>query len=164
MISLLFAALLQTAPASDGWEYKETANAQTGARAASAVVRDADSGARLVVRCDAGAESIVSVQFLPKPPLAAGTSRIVTLTLDNAKAEMASWDFPGRGAFVGDPVTTFIYAEAFAKAKTIEIGMDGDAGQAIGAIFKGPGGDAMFRKVFAACGREYAMPSVTAAN
>jgi hypothetical protein len=39
--------------------------------------------------------------------------------------------------------------------------MDDDAAQPIGGDFAGPGNDANFRKVFAACGRDYAMPPVT---
>jgi hypothetical protein len=168
MISLLaLAMLLQTAPAQTtpgAWAFRETANAETGAKAASATARDASNGARLIVRCDVGKESIVSVQFIPKPPLAAGSTRLITLTIDNAKAEMSNWELPGLGAYVDDPATVFIYAQEFAKAKTLQIGLANDAGEPIGAEFVGPGNDAMFRKVFAACGRPYEMPVVTAAN
>jgi hypothetical protein len=164
MMPLLFALMLSQAAPAPGWEYRESSNAETGTKSAWAFIRDPDGQSRLIVRCDVVKEAIVSVQFIPKLPLAAGASRVVTLTLDSSKAEMAPWELPGRGAYVAEPPTVYIYASSFAAAKQIEVGMLDDAGQPIGGNFAGPGGNEQFRKVFAACGREYAMPAVVAAK
>ncbi len=165
MIGLLLPLLLQAAPAAPppaGWTFRESANAETGVRSASATVRDPDSGSRLIVKCDVVQRPIVSIQFIPRPAMAAGPVKTVTLTLDSARAEMSGWQFPGSGAYVGDPPTVFLYASFFAGARQIEVGLTDDAGNPVGGRFAGPGDDGLFRQVFAACGTPYAMPSATA--
>ena len=169
MILLLPAlALFQTAPAQTAampqWTFTERANAETGARSATAAIRSEDGNARLIVRCDVVKEPIISVQFIPKPPIPAGASKIITLTFDDARAEMAPWEFPGAGAYVGEPSQAWFLVAGIVAAKKIEVGFNGDDGAPIGNVFKGPRDDALFRKVYAACGFPYAQPPVTAAK
>jgi hypothetical protein len=169
MISFLFALALgsQTAPAAAApvptpgvWTFRE--NAEPGQpKSATATVRSED-GSRLLLRCDTVSVPIVSVQFMPKPAVLAGDPRTVTLTLDEGLADMTSWLFPGKGAYNGEPPEVYLIAEEIAKAKKLRIGFfEGD--KSIEQEFAGPGGDAIFRKVYAVCGLPYAMPSVTPA-
>jgi hypothetical protein len=142
-----------------GWTYRESSD-PAKPRSATAAIRIAD-GARLVVRCDTVQVPIVSVQYLPKPPLAAGESRIVTLTLDEAQADMTSWQFPGSGAYNGEATEVFLIADEIAKAKKVRVTLqDGD--KVIDSAFDGPGGDTMFRKVYAVCGLPYGLPGAAA--
>ncbi len=114
-----------------------------------------------MVRCDTAVQPIVSVQFIPKPPIPAGDSRTVTMTYNEAQAEMSQWQFPGAGAYNGEAVEVFILVDQVAKSKTVRVGVP-EGEEMIEGSFPGPGSDAMFRKVYAACGLPYAMPSVTA--
>ena len=161
MITMAVLALLQApsgaavAPMSADWSYTEKTD-PSGPRRATARVTD-ENGAVLLVKCDVVTTPIVSVQFLPQPRLAAGAPRRVQLTLDSAHAEFDIWNFPGAGAYVDDPVSVFIYASEIAAAKKVTILLEDD-GKAVNGTFKGPGGDSMFRKVFAMCERPYAMP------
>ena len=167
MISFLFALALggQTAPAPTAaapqvgvWTFRESTD-PAQPKSSTATVRAAD-GSRLLLRCDTVNVPIVSVQFMPKPPVPAGDSRIVTLTLDEGMADMTAWLFPGKGAYNGEPPEVYLIADEIAKAKKVRIGFaEGD--KTIEQDFPGPGGDAMFRKVYATCGLPYAMPSVT---
>lgn len=172
MISFLFALALgaQTAPASAPaaapaaapgvWTFRESTD-PAQPKSATATVRAAD-GSRLLLRCDTVNVPIVSVQFMPRPAVAAGDSRIVTLTLDEGMADMTSWLFPGKGAYNGETAEVFLIAEEIARAKKVRIGF-AEGETMVEREFAGPGGDAMFRKVYAACGLPYAMPSVTPA-
>lgn len=168
MIGLMMGALLAaqaTAPAAvpvvGKWLYQDRSDPASGVRSASAFVRD-NTGDRLIVKCDVVDKPMLSIQFIPQPRLPAGDARTVQLTLDSAKAEIGTWQFPGAGAFVSDLPTVFIYASEFAKAKEIQIGLTDDAGKAVGGSFAGPGDDALFRKVFEACGTPYEMPDPSA--
>lgn len=171
MISFLFALALgaQTAPAAAPaaavpapgvWSFRESVD-PAQPRSSTATVRATD-GSRLLLRCDTANVPIVSVQFMPKPAVAAGDSRIVTLTLDEGMADMTSWLFPGKGAYNGETAEVFLIAEEIAKAKKVRVGF-AEGETMIERDFAGPGGDAMFRKVYATCGLPYAMPSVTPA-
>jgi hypothetical protein len=164
MISLLL-ALAQTAPAQTApagppvWTYKEATDAATGKKSATAGIRAADGSGRLVVRCDTAAMPIVSIQYLPKPPLPASDPRTVKVTFDEAKFEVAGWQFPGMGAYYGESVSVFIMVGEIAGAKAIRVTLDDPQGM-VESSFTGPGDDAMFRKVYAACGFPYEMPAV----
>ena len=173
MISFLFALALgaPTAPASAPaaapatapgvWTFRESSD-PAQPKSATATVRAAD-GSRLLLRCDTVNVPIVSVQFMPKPAVAAGDSRIVTLTLDEGMADMTAWLFPGKGAYNGETAEVFLIAEEIAKAKKVRLSF-AEGETMIEREFAGPGGDAMFRKVYATCGMPYAMPSVTPAS
>lgn len=172
MISFLFALALgaQTAPASAPaaapaaapgvWTFRESSD-PAQPKSATATVRAAD-GSRLLLRCDTVNVPIVSVQFMPRPAVPAGDSRIVTLTLDEGMADMTAWLFPGKGAYNGETAEVFLIAEEIAKAKKVRIGF-AEGETMVEREFAGPGGNAMFRKVYATCGMPYAMPSVTPA-
>lgn len=164
-VSLLLALALQTVPApaqaAPGWIYREGTDA-TKPKSASAIIRD-ESGGRLIVRCDTTTIPIVSVQFLPKPAIAAGEGRIVTLTFDSAMADMTAWQFPGSGAYNGEAVEVYMIVSQMVKAKTIDVALDDGTGTTIGGSFAGFAGDeTMVRKVYGMCGLPYAMPSPTA--
>lgn len=165
MISFLLALAWpapQTASApAAGWTFKESSD-PAKPKSATAGVRTA-GGDRLLVRCDTVSQPIVSVQYIPKPQIAAGNSRIVTLTFNEAQADMTAWEFPGGGAYNGEAVEVFLLIEQIAKAKSIRVGFE-DAGKQIGGDVVGPGGDALFRQVYAACGLPYAMPVATPAK
>ncbi|MDT8758105.1 hypothetical protein MZO42_05290 [Sphingomonas psychrotolerans] len=148
------------APVPGVWTFRESTD-PAKPKSATASVSAAD-GSRLLLRCDTVNVPIVSVQFMPKPAVPAGDSRMVTLTLDEGMADVSSWLFPGKGAYNGEPPEVFPIAEEIARAKKVRIGFfEGD--KSIEQEFAGPGGDAIFRKVYAACGLPYAMPSVTPA-
>ncbi|MBC9032111.1 hypothetical protein IAG41_06875 [Sphingomonas sp. JC676] len=160
MLSFLFAFALAAqnatpAPAAMGWTFRESSD-PAKPKSATAAIRVAD-GSRLLVRCDTVQVPIVSVQYMPKPPLAAGESRIVTLTLDEAQADMTTWQFPGNGAYNGEAGEVFLIADEIAKAKKVRVTLqDGD--KMIDTSFEGPGDDTMFRKVYAVCGLPYGLP------
>lgn len=165
MISFLFALAfgVQTAPvpvsapapAAPGvWVFRENSD-PTRPKSATATVRAAD-GSRLLLRCDTVNVPIVSVQFMPNPAVPAGDSRIVTLTLDEAQADMTAWLFPGKGAYNGEAGEVFLIAEEIAKAKKVRVGF-AEGETMIEQNFAGPGGDAIFRKVYAVCGLPYAL-------
>jgi hypothetical protein len=164
MISFLLAFALapqNAAPAQPaaGWTYRESSD-PAKPKSATAAIR-AEDGTRLVVRCDTVQVPIVSVQYLPKPPLAAGDSRIVTLTLDEAQADMTTWQFPGSGAYNGEAGEVFLIADEIARAKKVRVTLqDGD--KMIDTAFAGPGDDTMFRKVYAVCGLPYGLPGAAA--
>jgi hypothetical protein len=173
MISFLFALALgaQTAPASAPaaapaaapgvWTFRESSD-PAQPKSATATVRAAD-GSRLLLRCDTVNVPIVSVQFMPRPAVPAGDSRVVTLTLDEGMADMTAWLFPGKGAYNGETAEVFLIAEEIAKAKKVRLSF-AEGETMVEREFAGPGGDAMFRKVYATCGMPYAMPSVTPAS
>lgn len=155
------------APAPAGppvWTFKEATDATTGKVSSSAAIRSTTGNGRLLVRCDTAVTPIVSVQFIPRPPLPASDSRMVTITFDESKAEIAAWEFPGQGAYIGEAYDVFVLAGEIAAAKTIRFDTINVDGSPIRSTFTGPGNDAMFRKVYQTCGLPFALPDVTAAN
>jgi len=156
------AAVPAAAPA--GWTYKESAEG-VAPRSASVSVTSTDGNARLVFRCDGGgtADATVSVQYLPKPPAAPGNPRTVQVMLDHSFADNAPWYFPCKGAMNFYEPEVFLLSQEVDKAKEIGINFADDAGNGTGNDFAGPGGDALFRKVYAVCGIPYEMPSPDAA-
>ena len=123
------------------------------------VIRAEDGSGRLIVRCDTAAMPIISVQYIPKPALPAMESHQVTVTFDS-RAEFSAWEFPGGGAYRGEPFDVWFMVVAIASSKTIRVQTDNDKGETIFSDFAGPGNDAMFRKVYAACGFPYEQPKV----
>lgn len=162
MSALLAIALLQTAAAQAApeWTLKEATDAN-GKPFAVAQIRAEDGSGRLIVRCDTAVEPIVSVQYIPKPQLPAMERHTVTLTFDDARAEFSDWEFPGAGAYRGEPFDVWIIVNAIADSKkSVHVMTDNDKGESIQSWFIGPGNDAMFRKVYAACGFPYQQPTV----
>lgn len=156
-------AAAQTAAAPAGpavWTLKEATDATTGKVSATASIRAADGSGRLIVRCDTVAMPIVSIQYIPRPALPAMESHQVTVTFDESRAEFSSWEFPGSGAYRGDPFDVWIMASGVAAAKTVRVQTENDKGEQIASDFVGPGNDTIFRKVYAACGFPYQQPTV----
>lgn len=166
MLTLLALTLLQAAPAQTApagppqWTFREATDAATGKKSASALVRAADGSGRLIVRCDTAEIPIVSIQYIPRPALPAMNPHQVTVTFDEARAEMSDWEFPGSGAYRGEPFDVWAMATATAAAKTIRVVTADATGTLIQSEFVGPGSDALFRKVYAACGFPYQAPAV----
>ena len=163
MIPVLLVALLQAqaAPAPavvPVWPLREATDAN-GKKSSTASIRAEDGSGRLVVRCDTVAEPIISIQYLPKSPLAEAPGGQVTVTFDETNAEIAGWEFPGGGAYFGEPVSVFLMVQKVAAAKKIRVSTENAAGEVIESVFAGPGSEEMFAKVYAACGFPYAMPS-----
>jgi len=146
------------------WAFKENTDAATGKHSASAQIRSTTANGRLIVRCDTVATPIVSVQFIPRPPIPASDSRMVTITFDESKAEIAAWEFPGAGAYIGEAYDVFVLAGEIAAAKTIRFDTINSDGAPIRSTFAGPGNDALFRKVYETCGLPYALPDVSPKN
>ncbi|MES2441959.1 MAG: hypothetical protein V4574_03950 [Pseudomonadota bacterium] len=158
-------AAAQTAPAAPpAWTFKESTDAATGKKSATAQIRAADGTGRLIVRCDTIAIPIVSVQYIPRPPLPASDRKSIVVTIDEASAEIAAWEFPGAGAYLGEPYDVFSLAEKIAAAKTIRLNTSNAAGEPIQSVFKGPGNDTLFRQVYATCGIPYELPAVGLTN
>lgn len=163
MLTLLALTLLQTAPAAqtapevDKWILRETTDA-AGKKSATAFIRAADNSGRLIIRCDTAVIPIVSIQYIPRPALPASEPKMVTVTFDEAKAEMAGWEFPGQGAYYGEPISVFLMAQQVVAAKSIRVTTENAEGNVVESTFKGPGSDTMFRQVYAACGFPYEQP------
>lgn len=155
----LAALKAQAAAEGSGWTLREATDAN-GKKSATASIRAADESGRLIVRCDTVAMPIISVQYIPFPRLPAASGGLVTVTLDEAKAEIANWEFPGGGAYYGEPVSVFILVEEIAAAKVIRVGTANAEGNVVESVFDGPGSNAMFAKVYAACGFPYATPPI----
>jgi hypothetical protein len=153
------AAAAAPAAAPGVWVFRENSD-PAKPKSATATVSAAD-GSRLLLRCDTVNVPIVSVQFMPKPAVQPGDSRIVTLTLDEAQADMTSWLFPGKGAYNGETAEVFLIAEEIARAKKVRVGF-ADGETMIERDFAGPGNDAIFRKVYAICGLPYALNAAPA--
>jgi hypothetical protein len=153
----------QTAPAAPAgppqWTLKEATDA-AGKPSATASIRAADGSGRLIVRCDTVAMPIVSIQYIPRPALPAMESHQVTVTFDESRAEFSAWEFPGSGAYRGEPFDVWIMVSGIATSKTIRIQTEDANATQIQSVFTGPGSDAMFRKVYAACGFPYQQPAV----
>jgi hypothetical protein len=141
------------------WAFKEATDAATGKRSATASIRSANRNGWLIVRCDTVAMPIISVQFIPRPPIPASYTRMVTITFDEAKSEIGAWEFPGAGAYIGEAADVFVLASRIATARTIRFETINVDGSPIRSTFTGPGNDGMFRKVYETCGLPYAAPS-----
>ena len=162
MSVLLAIALMQTAAAQakPEWVLKEATDATSGKVSATASIRAADNSGRLIVRCDTAAMPIVSIQYIPRPALPAMESHQVTVTFDESRAEFSAWEFPGAGAYRGDPFDVWILVSAIAASKTVRVQTEDANATQIQSLFTGPGNDAMFRKVYATCGFPYQQPAV----
>lgn len=162
MSALLAIALMQTAAAqaAPAWTLKEATDAATGKISATASIRAADGSGRLIVRCDTVEMPIVSIQYIPRPALPAMESHQVTVTFDESRAEFSAWEFPGSGAYRGDPFDVWIMVSAVAASKTVRVQTEDATGTQIQSLFTGPGNDAMFRQVYATCGLPYQQPAV----
>ena len=119
-----------------------------------------DGNARLVVKCDAGAQQVVSVQFFSKSPLGGPPDRPVTLTIDGGTPMGANWEFVERGAYIREDVAVTTITTAIAKGKSIKLATTTAAGAAVDATFAGPPSAEPVTKVLAACGYTLGTPPV----
>ena len=120
-----------------------------------------DDTARLVVRCDATSEKIVSLQFIPKPGFAAAQPRPVAINIDDGGWLGTNWQFPGNGAFVSDDLVVSNLAAMIAHGKAIKVRVVDPEEKIVEAQFTGPG-EAPIRQVLTACGYELGKPPARA--
>ncbi|MBS0480280.1 MAG: hypothetical protein JSR79_13420 [Proteobacteria bacterium] len=121
-----------------------------------------DGNARIVVRCDSGAQQVVSVQFFTRTPLGGPPDRPVTLTIDGGTPMGANWEFVEKGAYIREDVAVTTITTALAKAKSIKLATTTAAGEPVNASFAGPPSAEPITKVLAACGYTLGTPPVRA--
>ena len=119
-----------------------------------------DGSGRLVVKCDAGAEQVVSVQFLTKTALGGPPDRPVTLTIDGGTPMGANWEFVEKGAYIREDMAVTTITTALAAAKSIKLATTTATGEAVNASFSGPPSAEPITKVLAACGYTLGTPPV----
>lgn len=150
LTSMIQASAPAVGPALAPWTAVLRTDAQ-GNRSATASATSADGAARLVVRCDARATKVVSVQFIPAARFIATTDRPVSLSFDGGAPLPWNWEYPGGGAFVRlDGVVTNLVA-GIAHARQIRVRALNPVGEWVDATFAGPASDAPIRQVLAAC-------------
>ncbi|MGY2733686.1 hypothetical protein [Sphingomonas sp. UYP23] len=141
------AAAVPSAP----WAVQTRTSGKTIATSSSAW--STDTSARLVVRCDATAEKIVSLQFIPKGGFAAALPRPVSLNVDDGGWLGTNWQFPGSGAFISDDVVVSNLAAMIAGGKSIRVRVIDPDNKPVDAVFTGPGAGPI-RQVLSACDYE----------
>ncbi|WP_375398924.1 hypothetical protein [uncultured Sphingomonas sp.] len=156
MIPLLFllqAAAAATTPAAPPpWTVTTRPSADPTITSTLTGVTSADGNARLIVRCDAGAAKVVSVQLFSKVPLGGPPDRPVSLTVDGGMAMIDNWEFVEKGAYERGEVAVTTLTTAIAKGKTIALHTTTAAGVAVDATFAGPSNAQPVTGVLAACG------------
>ena len=119
-----------------------------------------DANARLVVRCDSGAQQVVSVQLFTKTALGGPPDRPVTLTIDANTPMGANWEFVEKGAYIREDMAVTTLTTAIAAGKSIKLATTTATGEAINATFAGPPSAEPVTKVLAACGYTLGTPPV----
>ena len=119
-----------------------------------------DGNARIVVRCDSGAQQVVSVQFFTKSSLGGPPDRPVTLTIDGGTPMGANWEFVEKGAYIREDVAVTTITSAIAKGKSIKLATTTTANAPVDATFAGPPSADPVTKVLAACGYTLGTPPV----
>lgn len=119
-----------------------------------------DKTSRLVVRCDAGAQQVVSVQFFTKTALGGPPDRPVTLTIDGGTPMGANWEFVDKGAYIREDMAVTTITTALATGKVIKLSTTTTAGEQVNASFAGPPSAEPVKKVLAACGYVLGSPPV----
>jgi hypothetical protein len=119
-----------------------------------------DGNARLVVRCDSGAQQVVSVQFFTKTALGGPPDRPVTLLIDYATPMGTNWEFVEKGAFIREDMAVTTITTAIATAKKVKLHTTTTTGAAVDATFAGPSSAEPVTKVLAACGYTLGTPPV----
>jgi hypothetical protein len=159
LLTLLLQAAPAPAPASPPapWVPRERANAGGGS-SLTASTTASDGSSRLVVKCDRGAEPVVSVQFIAKQPLqVAGDDgsypdKVVALRFDNGPAIGYTWQLRGNAAYDAAPADVTALTMFLVKAKSVRVETTNGAGFAFNATFAAPPSDAPVRQVLSACG------------
>jgi hypothetical protein len=119
-----------------------------------------DGSARLVVRCDSGAQQVVSVQFFTKTALGGPPDRPVTRTIDGGTPMGANWEFVEKGAYIREDVAVTTITTALAMGKSIKLATTTATGEAVNASFAGPPSADPVTKVLAGCGYTLGTPPV----
>ena len=152
---LLLQAAAAPPAATAPWAVQTRASDKTVATSSSAW--SSDHSARLVIRCDAANEKIVSLQFIPKEGFVAAQPRPVSLNVDDGGWLGTNWQFPGNGAFISDDVVVSNLAVMIAQGKAIKVRVIDPDDKPVDALFAGPG-QGPIRQVLAACGYDYGKP------
>lgn len=119
-----------------------------------------DGTSRLVVRCDSGAQQVVSVQFFTKTALGGPPDRPVTLTIDAGTPMGTNWEFVEKGAYVREDMAVTTITTAIAAGKMIKLHTTTTTNEAVDASFAGPPSAEPVKAVLAACGYTLGTPPV----
>lgn len=147
-------APVAAAPSPAPWEVKTRAAGDIVSTSAAVTAKD---GSRLVVKCDKGVDSVVSVQFFGRDLQTAGddgnfTGKTVALRFDNGAANEAEWEFRASAAFISNDAVVTSLTLQLAKAKQIRVETTNAGNFGVAAVFDGPASDAPIRQVLGACG------------
>ncbi|MGH6616607.1 hypothetical protein [Sphingomonas sp.] len=146
------------APAPAPWAVRERPDAANGVTTTTTSATARDGSSRLIVKCDRGTESIVSVQFITKQVLqmAGDTGEFadkqVAMRFNGGPAVADDWQFRGTAAFIAGATPVTALTTGLAKAKTVTVETTNSANFAFSATFDGPATDAPVRQVLTACG------------
>jgi len=135
------------------WSLRENKDPATGVRFSSVSITG-PAGYRLAVRCDLSPDAVISVQFIPPKAFGNITEKLVTVLPDNAGAIVVNWEFVGGGA-INRSADVFRIVQAVAAAKQVRVFTTDSAGEPVSDGFEAPGGEAVFRHVFAFCSTPY---------
>lgn len=119
-----------------------------------------DGAARLVLRCDSGAQQVVSVQLFTRAALGGPPDRPVTLTIDGGTPMGSNWEFVEKGAYVREDIAVTTITTAIATGKSIKLATTTAAGEPVNATFAGPPSAEPVKAVLAACGYTLGTPPV----
>ncbi|HEX4694532.1 hypothetical protein [Sphingomonas sp.] len=150
LLALFLQAIAAPAPVAP-WTVTNRTSTDGTIHTTLASVPSSDGNARLVMKCDAGTEKVVSVQFFTRTALGGPPDRPVTLTIDGGTPLGANWEFVEKGAFIREDIGVTTLAAAIASAKTINVHTTTAAGEPIDASFAGPTSPAPVTAVLAAC-------------
>ena len=150
---MLLALLLQAAATTPA-PWLVTTKLGAASTATSTSVWSEDGKARLVVRCDAAKEKIVSIQFIPRGGFPAALPRPVSMNIDDNGWLGANWQFPGSGAFTSQDAIVTTLAAQIARGKAIKVRVINPDNTPVDATFAGPATDAPVRRVLGACAYE----------
>ncbi|QQV76419.1 hypothetical protein H5J25_13195 [Sphingomonas aliaeris] len=151
------AAPASAAPAPAAWEVRDKTN-PNGTMSVSTSVIARDGSSRLTVKCDKGAEAVVSVQFVSRQQLqepaadGAYAPKSVGLRFDNGPAIAYDWQFQGRVAYNADAPAVTALTMFLSKAKAVQVETTTASNFAFMATFDAPKTDAPIRQVLSACG------------
>ncbi|WP_242137777.1 hypothetical protein [Sphingomonas sp. TREG-RG-20F-R18-01] len=151
---MLLLALLLQAATSTPVPWAVTTKVNGASTATSASVWSQDGAARLVVRCDAANEKIVSIQFIPRGGFPAAQPRPVSMNIDDNGWLGSNWQFPGSGAFTSQDAIVTTLAAQIAHGKAIKVRVINPDNTPVDVTFTGPATDAPVKRVLSACGYE----------
>ena len=123
-----------------------------GGRSVSVSAYSPDGGNRLVVRCDRGADAVVSIQFIPHEQARRFGVQPVTLQFDGGTPLVDNWEVMGIGLIERDDAAMTTLSTGIARARTIKLHSVDPDEKPIDLVFAGPGSDAPVRHVVEACG------------